>query len=169
MRLKTLGRAYVPKNIEQRFATKNKFTDAVKTKFESANEIEKPFHVTTMNMIIAVKEFRLIPKKSDSSKIYTFKNDANINFLSQQLETIEEFHFSSREDMCAKAEELQAADTDEARQQLKRVREVIQTYDKIIGSDYIGELIKAQQEKQKYNPASEEPKTLQTVNRKRRR
>ena len=149
VRLKTLGRAYVLKNIEQRFAARNKFTDAVKAKFESANELEKPFHVTTMNTIIAVKEFRLISKKIDNSKIYTFKNDANINFLSQQLQTIAEFHFSSREDMCAKAEELQAADTDEARRQLKRVREVIQTYDKIIGSDYIGELIKAQKQIQK--------------------
>lgn len=122
------------------------------TGFESANELEKPFQITTMNMIIAVKEFRLLPKKSDNSKIYTFNNDANINFLSQQLKTISEFHFSSWEDMCAKAEELQAVDTDEAKQQLKRVREVIQTYDKIICSDYIGELIKAQKQQQAKKP-----------------
>lgn len=152
VRLKTLGRAYLPQNLEKRIAERNKFTDAVQTKFESANELEKPFQITMMNMIIAVKEFRLIPKKSDNSKIYTFKNDANINFLSQQLETIAEFHFTSREDMCAKAEELQAVDTDEAKQQLKRVREVIQTYDKIIGSDYIGELIKAQKQQQIQKP-----------------
>lgn len=146
VRLKTLGLAYLPKNLEIRITERNIFTNAIKAKFESANSLEKPFHVTTMNTIIAVKEFRLIPKKSDNSKIYTFKNDANINFLSQQLKTISEFHFSSREDMCAKAEELQAVGTDEAKQQLKRVREVIQTYDKIICSDYIGELIKAQQQ-----------------------
>ena len=102
-----------------------------------------------MNAIIAVKGFRLIPSKTDKFKIYSFANDANIDFLSQQLTTIGEFHFTSREDMCAKAEELQAVNTDEAKQQLKRVREVIQTYYKIICSDYIGELIKAQKQQTK--------------------
>lgn len=148
VRLKTLGAAYLPKNLEIRIAERDNFTNAIKAKFATANNLEKPFHITVMNTIIAVKEFRLIPKKTDNSKIYIFKNDANINHLAQQLETIGEFHFTSREDMCAKAEELQAVDTDEAKQQLKRVREVIQTYDKIICSDYIGELIKAQQAKQ---------------------
>lgn len=101
-----------------------------------------------MNTVIAVKELRLIPQKYDKSQYYTFSNDANLNFLVRQLITIGEFNFTSREDMCSKAEELQAAGTDEAKQQLKRVREVIQTYDKIISSDYIGELIKAQQAEQ---------------------
>lgn len=148
VRLKTLGAAYLPKNLEIRIAERDNFTNAIKAKFETANDLEKPFHITVMNTIIAVKEFRLIPKKTDNSKIYIFKNDANINHLAQQLETIGEFHFTSREDMCAKAEELQAVDTDEAKLQLKRVRKVIQMYDKIICSDYIGELIKAQQAKQ---------------------
>ncbi len=148
VRLKTLGAAYLPKNLVTRIAERNNFINAVKGKFESANAFEKPFHVTIMNTIIAVKEFKLIPSKIDNSKIYAFKNDANINRLAQQLVTIGEFNFTSRKDMCAKAEELQAAGTDEAKQQLKRVREVIQTYDKIICSDYIGELIKAQQAEQ---------------------
>lgn len=148
VRLKTLGAAYLPKNLEIRIAERDNFTNAIKAKFATANNLEKPFHITVMNTIIAIKEFRLIPKKTDNSKIYIFKNDANINHLAQQLKTIGEFHFTSREDMCAKAEELQAIDTDEAKLQLKRVREVIQTYDKIICSDYIGELIEAQQAKQ---------------------
>ncbi len=148
VRLKTLGSAYLPKNLVTRIAERSNFVNAVKAKFESANNLEKPFHVTIMNTIIAVKEFKLIPSKIDNSKIYAFKNDANINRLAQQLVTIGEFNFTSREDMCAKAEELQATGTDEAKQQLKRVREVIQTYDKIICSDYIGELIKAQQAEQ---------------------
>ncbi len=148
VRLKTLGAAYLPNNLETRIAQRSNFKNAVKVKFEGASDLEKPFHVTIMNTIIAVKEFRLNPRKNNKSKIYAFANDANIDFLAQQLVTIRDFHFTSREDMCTKAEELQAAETDEAKQQLKRVCEVIRTYDKIIGSDYISELIKAQQAKQ---------------------
>ncbi len=148
VRLKTLGAAYLPKNLLTRIAERSNFINAVKAKFEDANSLEKPFHITIMNTIIAVKDLRLIPKKIDKSKIYTFQNDANINHLAQQLVTIGEFNFTSREDMCTKAEELQAAGTDEAKQQLKRVRKLIQTYDKIICSDYIGDLIKAQQAEQ---------------------
>lgn len=148
VRLKTLGLPYLPKNLVTRIAERSNFINAVKAKFKDANSLEKPFHITIMNTIIAVKEFKLIPSKTDNSKIYAFKNDANINRLARQLMTIGEFNFASREDMCSKAEELQAVGTDEAKQQLKRVREVIQTYDKIICSDYIGELIKAQQAEQ---------------------
>lgn len=145
VRLKTLGIEYLPQNLEKRIAIRNNFTNSVKTKFETANALEKPFHITIMNTVIAVKEYRLIPRKTDKSQIYTFSNDAEIDHLAKQLVTIRDFHFTSREDMIAKAEELQAEGTDEAKRQLKRVREVIQTYDKIISSDYIGDLIKAQQ------------------------
>ncbi len=148
VRLKTLGSAYLPKNLEIRISQRNNFTNSVKVKYESGNSLEQSFHIAIMKTVIAVKEFRLIPQKTDKSKIYVFKNDANINHLSQQLATIGEFNFTSREDMCSKAEELQSVGTDEAKQQLKRVRELIQTYDKIICSDYIGELIKAQQAEQ---------------------
>lgn len=152
---------YLPKNLEQRIANRNNYTNAVKEKFEGANSLEKPFHITVMNTVIAVKEFRLIPQKIDKSQCYILSNDANLEFLAQQLRTIGEFHFTSREDMCAKAEELQAVGTDEAKQQLKRVREVIQTYDKIICSDYIGELIKAQKQQQaaeKHSVPAQKPK-----------
>ncbi len=145
VRLKTLGVAYLPKNLNKRISIRNNYTNAIKAKFESANILEKPFHITIMNTVIAVKELRLIPQKFDKSQYYTFSNDANLEFLARQLVTISKFNFTSREDMYSKAEELQAAGTDEAKQQLKRVREVIQTYDKIICSDYIGELIKALQ------------------------
>jgi len=157
VRLKTLGLPYLPKNLKKRISIRNNYTNAVKIKFENANNLEKPFHVTIMNTVIAVKELRLIPQKIDKSQYYTFSNDANLNYLVRQLITIGEFNFTSREDVCSKAEELQAAGTDEAKQQLKRVREVIQTYDKIICLDYIGELIKAQQAEQ-----SPQQKTKQT-------
>lgn len=101
MRLKTLGRAYLPKNLEIRITKRNNFTNTIKTKFECANNLEKPFHITMMNTIIAVKEFRLISSKTDKSKIYTFANDANIEFLMRQLETIGEFHFTYHTRACS--------------------------------------------------------------------
>jgi len=46
VRLKTLGEAYVPKNLEQRIADRDKFPNAVRKKFQTANPIEKKFHIT---------------------------------------------------------------------------------------------------------------------------
>lgn len=59
MRLKTLGNTYIPKNLEQRIADRDKFSGAVREKYRSANTIEKSIHVTIMNMMIEVKQFRL--------------------------------------------------------------------------------------------------------------
>lgn len=62
-----------------------------------------------MDMIIEIKKFRLEPRKIEPKKIYVFQNDANINYLSEQLCTIGEFNFSSKEQMCTKAERLKAS------------------------------------------------------------
>ncbi len=43
VRLKTLGEAYVPKNLEKRIADRDKFPNAVHEKFRTANPIEKNF------------------------------------------------------------------------------------------------------------------------------
>ena len=55
-----------------------------------------------------ISRFKLPPKKSNPQKIYTSRNDANINFLAEQLRTIRDFKLVSREQIYAKAEELQA-------------------------------------------------------------
>lgn len=146
VRLKTLGAAYLPKNLEQRIAERNIFTNAVREKFKAANPLEKQFHITIMNMIISVKQFRLEPRKSDPKLIYAFKNDDNINYLSNQLVTIGEYNFSSREQMYAKAEELKAAKDTAG---LKRVTDLIKAYESIVEGNYIDNLIKAQREKLK--------------------
>lgn len=143
VRLKTLGAAYFPKNLEQRIAERDIFSNAVREKFKTANAIEKQFHVTVMNMMIAVKQFRLEPRKIDPKLIYAFKNDANINYLSEQLCTISDFNISSKEQMYAKAEELKA--TNDTRQ-LKRVTDLIRAYDSIVEGNYIDNLIKEQRE-----------------------
>lgn len=146
VRLKTLGNAYLPKNLEQRIAERDIFSNAVREKFATANPLEKQFHVTVMNMIIAVKEFRLEPRKIELDKLYVFQNDANINYLSEQLCAIGEFGFTSREQMYAKAEELKAANETVG---LKRVTELIKAYESIVEGNYIDNLIKAQKERDK--------------------
>lgn len=96
--------------------------------------------------MIAVKEFRLEPRKSKADKIYTFQNDANINYISEQLLIIGEYGFTNKEQMYAKAEELQAANDTAG---LKRVTDLIMAYESIVEGNYIDNLIKAQGERKK--------------------
>lgn len=126
VRLKSLGEAYLPKNLEQRIAERDKFPTAVREKFATANTIEKQFHVTIMDVMIAVKQFRITPRKSDPKLIYAFKNDAHINYLSEQLCTISEFNISTKEQIYAKAEELKRG-IDEKTAKLKELSSEIPT------------------------------------------
>lgn len=118
VRLKTLGEAYLPKNLEQRIADRDVFTDAIRAKFKTANSVEKKFHNTIMDMTIEIKQFRLMPRKDSSKYIYVYQNDANINYLSEQLTTIGDFGFSSREQIYSKAEELKQS-IDEKNEKVK--------------------------------------------------
>lgn len=126
VRLKTLGEAYLPKNLEQRIADKDMFTNAVRAKFKTANTVEKKLHVAIMDMTIEIKQFRLMPRKDSSKLIYAFQNDANINYLSEQLATIGEFGFSSREQIYRKADELKRS-IDEKTEKVKSLTEEIPT------------------------------------------
>ena len=85
VRLKTLGEAYLPKNLEQRIGDREMFTNAVRAKFKTANTVEKKFHVTIMDMTIEIKQFRLMPRKDNSRLIYAYQNDANIKATSELL------------------------------------------------------------------------------------
>ncbi len=120
VRLKTLGEAYLPKNLEKRITVRDKFPNAVREKFNTANLVEKKFHVTIMDIVVEVKQFRLAPHKLDPQKIYTFQNDAEIDCLSQQLVTLHDFNLSSKEQIYAKAEELKRG-IDEKKTKLKEV------------------------------------------------
>lgn len=126
VRLKTLGEAYLPKNLEQRIADRDVFTNAVRTKFKTANAVEKKFHVTIMDMTIEIKQFRLMPRKDNSKFVYAFQNDANINYLSEQLLTIGEFGFGSREQIYSKADELKRS-IDEKNEKVKNLTAEIPT------------------------------------------
>ena len=126
VRLKTLGEAYLPKNLEQRIGDREMFTNAVRAKFKTANTVEKKFHVTIMDMTIEIKQFRLMPRKDNSRLIYAYQNDANINYLSEQLATIGEFGFSSREQIYGKADELKRS-IDEKNEKVKSLTAEIPT------------------------------------------
>ena len=155
VRLKNLGDEYLPKNLEQRIAEKDMFTDRVRYEAQNANPIEKRFHITVLNVANAVKQFRLDPKKTDKRRYYSFQNDARINYLSEQLATIGEFGLTSRDSIYAKAQELQRTihqmrsegdNPEEQENALKRINTLIKAYEEIVEGNYIDNLIKAQQE-----------------------
>ena len=179
VRLKTLGNAYIPKNLVQRIADRDKFPNAVRDKFQTANTIEKQIQITIMDMVIGVKQFRLAPRKIDPQKIYAFQNDANINYLSEQLITIRDFNIGSREEIYSKAEDLQAAVQNKKQQgekqpleqkQLQRINELIRAYEGIVEGNYIDNLIRAEKERtEALTRPDGQPKTAQTNNRKPKR
>lgn len=144
IRLKSLGNPYQTCIIEQRILDRNNFTNAVREKHKNANPTERIFHATVYNMAIAIKQFRLEPKKVDARKIYAFENDVNIERISRQLLTLNEFGLTSREQIYAKADELKADNSDVAKAQLRRIRELIKVYEDIVEGNYIDNLIKSQ-------------------------
>lgn len=79
--------------------------------------------------------------------IYTFDNDTNIDRLARQLNTIGEFGLTSRDQMYAKAEELKAYNSDKAKADLQRIKELIKVYEEVVEGNYIDNLIKAQAER----------------------
>ena len=157
IRLRSLGEAYVPNNLEQRIADRDKFPNAVREKYKTSNAVEKKIQVTIMYLTVEVKHFKFTPRKLDPKKIYTFQNDAEINYLSEQLRTIRDLNLGSKEQIYSKAEELQAAVQQKRQQgekhtheqgQLRRVNELIKVYEKIVEGNYIDNLIKAQREQE---------------------
>lgn len=157
VRLKTLGEEYLPKNLERRIAESGRFVDCVRDKAQTANPVEKRFHVTILSVTTAVTQFRLEPKKSNAHRHYCFQNDAQINYLSQQLLTIREFGITSRDDIYAKAQELQRmlhqmcynnANSEAEEAALKRINDLIKAYEEIVEGNYIDNLIKAQKSRE---------------------
>ena len=177
VRLKTLGEDYLPKNLERRIAESGMFVDCVREKAQTANPVEKRFHSVILNVTTAVTQFRLEPKKSNARRHYCFQNDERINYLSQQLLTIGEFGITSRDDIYAKAQELQRTihqmrsngeNSELEETNLKRINELIKVYETIVECNYIDNLIKAQKSEQKKDNSAEQ-KPTQTTNRKQNR
>lgn len=157
VRLKTLGEEYLPKNLEQRIAESGRFFDCVREKALIANPVEKRFHSVILNVTTAVMQFLLEPKKSNARRHYCFQNDERINYLSQQLLTIGEFGITSRDDIYAKAQELQRTihqmrsngeNSEPEETNLKRINELIKSYEEIVEGNFIDNLIRAQKSRE---------------------
>ena len=157
VRLKTLGEEYLPKNLERRIAESGMFVNCVYDKAQTANPVENRFHSVILNVTTAVTQFRLEPKKSNACRHYCFQNDERINYLSQQLLTIGEFGITSRDDIYAKAQDLQRTihkmrsngeNSEPGEMALKRINELIKAYEEIVEGNFIDNLIRAQKSRE---------------------
>ncbi len=106
VRLRSLGDDYLPNNIEKRIKSRDKFPNIVREKSKNANEVEQKIYITVSQTIIEIKALRYKPSKANPKKPYTFANDKDIDFLSEQLLTIRELNLNSREKIYSKAEEI---------------------------------------------------------------
>lgn len=157
VRLKTLGDDYCQGRLEQRISSRNDFANSTNEKIQTATYTEKIFYTEILSVTTAVKELRLEPKKNDKAQIYTFHNDANIDYLVKQLNTIAEFKLTDRESIVKKGcdimeniNQIRAEGSNPApeRERLARINELLKAYDELIEGNYIDNLIKAQQAKQ---------------------
>ena len=156
VRLKSLGDDYCQGRLEQRISSRNEFANSTNEKIQTATYTEKIFYTEILSVTTAVKELRLEPKKTDKAQIYTFHNDADIDYLVKQLNTIAEFKLTDRESIVKKGcdimeniNQIRAEGSNPApeRERLARINELLKAYDELIEGNYIDNLIKAQQEK----------------------
>lgn len=150
IRLISLGTGYTENNLAKRIAEKellpNKFNEWEKR----SGNVGKRFCVTASEYIVAVRTYKLTPKKHNKSSYYCFQNDAQIQRIFKQLITIDEFGFSSREQIYNKADELQnrinsGENTRELTDKLSKIKELISVYEEVVEGNYIDNLIKEQQ------------------------
>lgn len=154
VRLKSLGDDYCQGRLEQRISNRYDFANSTNKKIQTATYTEKIFYTEILSVTTAVKELRLEPKKTDKAQIYTFHNDADIDYLVKQLNTIAEFKLTDRESIVKKGcdimeniNQIRAEGSNPApeRERLARINELLKTYDELIEGNYIDNLIKAQQ------------------------
>ncbi len=152
VRLKSLGEDYLPKQLEKRIAEREKFPDIIRRKMNSSGDFDRKFYVSVLETTVAIKQFRLTPRKIYPKEIYSYYNDENIRYLAAQLKTISEFSFTSSESIYAKAQELQRTirelqaqnrDTQSVQAQLQRVKELAKAYERIVEGNYVDNLIKS--------------------------
>lgn len=149
IRLKSLGNPYLTYMLDQRILDSRNFTNSIQRKLKTADCVKNELCTTIINITTAVKQFRLVPKKVNPNYIYTFENDVNIDRISRQLATLDEFGLTSREQIYAKADELKADNTAEGTEKLRRIKELIKVYEDIVDGNYIDNLVKSQNAVQK--------------------
>lgn len=167
IRLKTLGDDYCQGRLEQRIAHRENYAFSIKAKIQTATYTERLFYTEILKISTAVKEYQFEPKKTEKSQIYTFNNDARINYLVEQLNTIAEFKLTDRESIVKKGceimdniNEIRAEGCDPAPERVKltQINELLKAYDELIEGNYIDNLIKAQKEQQTVQQPKSTPK-----------
>ena len=161
IRLISLGTGYTENNLSKRIAEKELLPNKFNEWERRSGNVGKRFCVTASEYIVAVRTYKLTPKKHNKSSYYCFQNDTQIQRIFKQLITIDEFGFSSREQIFAKADELQkrinnGENVIELTEKIAKVRELISVYEEIVEGNYIDNLIKEQQKTRNSVPA---PKT----------
>lgn len=155
VRLKSLGDEYLTASLEKRIANRHVYTRKVQERMNKSCDIEKKFCAAILKTTIAIRDFHITPKKSIQKKVYSYTNDANLNYLVGQLQTIGEFGLTSRDSIYEKAQELQHTihelrshgdNADIQQNGLKRVKELIKAYEDIVEGNYIDNLIRKQKE-----------------------
>lgn len=106
-RLKSLGTAYLPENLEKRISNRDYFPSGVREKSETATGIRREFHLEIQKVIFAVQGLAYRPRKTYANEIYNFGNDEVINNLSRQILTLEELKINSRDQLYAAAEKFE--------------------------------------------------------------
>lgn len=106
-RLKSLGTAYLPENLEKRISNRDYFPSGVREKSETATGIQREFHLEIQKVFFAVQGLAYRPRKTYANEIYNFGNDEVINNLSRQILTLEELKINSRDQLYAAAEKFE--------------------------------------------------------------
>lgn len=125
-RLKSLGTAYLPENLEKRIANRDYFPSGVREKSETSTGIQREFHLEIQKVIFAVQGLAYRPRKTYENEIYNFGNDSVINNLSRQILTLEELRINSRDQLYAAAEKFEQ-DISEKQKQIGDLEKEIPT------------------------------------------
>lgn len=174
-RLKSLGADYSEGSLKKRIEDRNKIPDSFLQDEYRASRIEKPFYATINANITLVRKFEITPKKWDTKKPYDFMNDLTIGRLLYCLNTLSELNIKSREQLYEIAADLRekaenGGDDLDLKTQLSQIENVIRTYEEIVEGNYIDNLIRAERERreaeQKKENSPEQPKPMQTTNKK---
>lgn len=114
VRLKSLGDEYLPKHLERRISIKDNYPISVRSKMNDYGSTGRKISLTILETTVAIREFRVLPRKTIPKRTYTYSNDENINLLVAQLKTIDDFGLHSRDSIFVKAAELKKSVEDKA-------------------------------------------------------
>lgn len=149
IRLISLGTGYTENNLAKRIAEKELLPNKFNEWEQRSDNVGKRLCVTALEYVTAIRTYKLAPKKHNKSSYYCFQNDAQIQRIFKQLITIDEFGFSSREQIYNKADKLKnrinsGENTCELTEKLAKIKELISVYEEVVEGNYIDNLIKAQ-------------------------